>query len=209
MTSTFSKQLFADAAFYQQLLKPDNRLTRLSLLATILCNRGLWLLTFHRIAHFSTMNRNARNPLWWLARVVETVGKYLNAVFCKSEIREDCNFSGRVYVSNKGYVICGAQEIGDGSILHDHLTFGYAVAEGKEGRPMLGKNVWIGPNCILAGPVTVGDGATILPGTYLTYSVPARAVVRGNPARIIRQDFDNSSLRTSLDIVQDIAVEKS
>jgi serine O-acetyltransferase len=209
MTGILLSRFVADAAFYHQLLKPGARLSFLSLLFVVLRSRGLWLLTFHRIAYYSTFNRNFRNPLWWLARLLETVGKYLNAVFSKSEIREDCKFSGRAYLSNAGYIICGAQEIGDGSILHDHLTFGYAVADGKEGRPSLGKNVWIGPNCILAGPVSVGDGATILPGSYLTYSVPARAVVRGNPARIIAQDFDNTALRSSLQIVRDIVADKT
>lgn len=209
MTITFISQLKADAAFYHQLLRPNAAMTRAALLLILLRSRGLWLLTFHRIAHFSTLNRNFHSPLWWLARVLESVGKYLNSIFCKSEIREDCKFSGRVYLSNEGYIICGAREIGDGSVLHHHLTFGYAVAEGKEGRPSLGKNVWVGPNSIMAGPITIGDGATILPGTYLTYSVPARAVVRGNPARVVLQDFDNSNLRSSLTIVQEIPVTQS
>jgi serine O-acetyltransferase len=209
MNLTFTNQLKTDIAFYHQLISPHVSMTRISLLRTLLLNRGLWLLTFHRIAHFSTLNRNLHSPLWWLARTSETVGKYLNAVFCKSEIREDCKFSGSVYLSNVGYIICGAREVGDGSILHDHLTFGYAVAEGKEGRPSLGKNVWVGPNSIMAGPITIGDGATILPGTYLTYSVPARAVVRGNPARVILQDFDNSNLRSELTVVQEIPVTQS
>ncbi len=65
--------------------------------------------------------------------------------------------------------------------------------------------MWIGPNCIIGGAITVGDGATALPGSFLTYSVPPRAVVKGNPAAIVLRCFDNSALRRSLAIVHDVA----
>jgi acetyltransferase-like isoleucine patch superfamily enzyme len=67
--------------------------------------------------------------------------------------------------------------------------------------------VWIGPNCIIVGALSVGDGATVLPNSVLTFSVPAGAVVKGNPARIVRTDFDNSGLRRSLTIVPDVTTE--
>jgi acetyltransferase-like isoleucine patch superfamily enzyme len=79
------------------------------------------------------------------------------------------------------------------------------VARGDEGRPDIGEHVWIGPNCIIAGSVTVGDGATVLPGSFLTFSVPPGAVVKGNPAQIVRTAFENSALRRSLTVIQDVA----
>jgi acetyltransferase-like isoleucine patch superfamily enzyme len=45
----------------------------------------------------------------------------------------------------------------------------------------------------------------VLPGSFLTYSVPPGAVVKGNPAAIVRRNFDNSELRRSLLIVKDVA----
>ena len=73
----------------------------------------------------------------------------------------------------------------------------------------IGRNVWIGPDCIIAGSLTVGDGATVLPDTFLTFSVAPRAVVKGNPAVVMRKDFDNSPLRRSLIVVQDVATDNS
>jgi acetyltransferase-like isoleucine patch superfamily enzyme len=55
----------------------------------------------------------------------------------------------------------------------------------------------------------VGDGATVLPGSFLTFSVSPGAVVKGNPAVIVRKNFDNSELRRSLTIVPDIATDNS
>ena len=122
---------------------------------------------------------------------------------------EDCEIGAGAYLSNQGYLLCGAHGIGAGSLIHDRCTFGHTVADGGQGRPTIGKNVWIGSNCVIAGSVTVGDGATVLPGSILTFSVPPRAVVKGNPARIVRTDFDNAGLRRSLTLVADVATENA
>jgi serine acetyltransferase len=198
----FLTQLAADARFYHRLKHPDQPPPGvLELIGTALRSPGLWTLAFHRIAYFSTNYRNLRSAVWWLARLVEVPTYYCNAVVRKSELLGDCNIRGPVYISDRGFVICGALSIGAGSIIHDHVTFGNAVAKGRTGRPHIGEDVWIGPNCIVAGDLEIGAGSTLLPGTYLTYSVPPRSVVRGNPGRVIREGYDNSALRASVAIV--------
>jgi serine acetyltransferase len=198
------RQFLSDARLYQRLSRSHSA-GILSLASTMLCNRGLWLLTFHRIAHYCVLHRDVRNPAWWFARVLKSIGAAFSVLFCKSAFSGDCEIRGSAYLSNRGYLICGAHSIGEGSVIHDRCTLGYTVARGREGRPVIGRNVWIGPNCIIGGAITVGDGATVLPGSLLTYSVPPGAVVKGNPASIVRRDFDNSELRSSLALVQDIA----
>jgi serine acetyltransferase/glycosyltransferase involved in cell wall biosynthesis len=205
---SLTRQLLADVRFYQRLTGVERSRSG-SLVRTVICNRGLWLLTFHRIAYYCIRHRNLRGPAWWCARVLQSVGTAFSVVFCRSAFSGDCEISGPAYLSNRGYLICGARSIGAGSLIHDRCTFGYAVAQRNQGRPVIGRNVWIGPNCIIGGAITVGDGATVLPGSFLTYSVPPGAVVKGNPAAIVRRDFDNSGLRSSLAIVQDIATSGS
>jgi serine acetyltransferase len=168
-------------------------------------NRGLWLLTFHRISHYCLRRRQVRSPLWWFARLFKSIGSCFNVLLCRSQFTADCEIGGAAYLSNRGYLLCGARSIGAGSLIHDRCTFGYTVADGGEGRPVIGNDVWVGPNCIIAGALMVGDGATVLPGTFLTFSVAPRAVVGGNPAVVVRKDFDNSMLRHSLSVAHDIA----
>jgi serine acetyltransferase len=199
------RQLIADARFYQRLRRPGKERSA-SVAWTLLGNRGLWLLTFHRIAYYCVRQRNVRAPIWWCARALQGLGTVFSVLLCRSDLSGDCEISGPTYLSNRGYLICGARSIGEGSFVHDRCTLGYAVARRREGRPVIGRNVWIGPNCIIGGAITVGDGATVLPGSFLTYSVPPGAVVKGNPAAIVRRDFDNSGLRSSLAVVQDIAI---
>lgn len=54
-------------------------------------------------------------------------------------------------------------------------------------RPVrIGRNVWLGEQvCVLPG-VTIGDGAIVGANSVVTRDVPARCIVAGNPARLIK-----------------------
>lgn len=209
MTHSLIRQLGADARFYRQLKHPEKPVNRIGALVTALTSKGWWFLASHRVGHYSSFNRNLANPMWWAARILESLGRYLCALMCRSESMGDCEITGPVYFSDTGYFMIGARGIGEGSLLHHRVTLGMAVANGKADRPTIGKNVWIGPDCVIAGGLSVGDGATVLPGSYLTFSIPPGAVARGNPARVIRQGFNNEALRKSLNIVTEIPASTS
>lgn len=198
------QQLSRDIQFHAQLKHGSPSHSAWQSLRIFLGSRGLWFTLFYRIIYFSTNNKNFRNPNWWIARLLEIPATYFKTVVCKCDVLGDCAIAEGVYLPDGSYLTCGAITIGTGSIVHDHITFGMAVANRNSGRPTIGKNVWIGPNSIIAGGIEVGDGCTLLPGTYLTYTIPANTVVRGNPARVIRENFDNSEIRRSLKIIEDV-----
>lgn len=57
-----------------------------------------------------------------------------------------------------------------------------------EPRPVtIGDRVWIGNRVIVLPGVTIGDDAAVGAGSVVTADVPARSVVVGNPARVVRQ----------------------
>lgn len=54
----------------------------------------------------------------------------------------------------------------------------------------IGDHVWIGRSVIILKGVTIGDGAIIAAGSIVTRDVPARCLVAGNPARVIKENVE-------------------
>lgn len=54
---------------------------------------------------------------------------------------------------------------------------------------VISDNVWIGCRAIILKGVTIGEGAVVAAGSVVTRDVPARTLVAGNPAKVIREDI--------------------
>jgi len=81
----------------------------------------------------------------------------------------------------------GNTNIGAGCITCNYDGFG-------KHRTVIGKNVFIGSDCQLVAPVTVGDGAVLAAGTTLTSDAPKDALVMTRPA-MTTKDGGASKLR--------------
>lgn len=69
-----------------------------------------------------------------------------------------------------------------------------------KGDTVIGNDVWVGYGATLMPGVRVGDGAIIASKAVVTKSVEPYTVVGGNPARDIRQRFDESTIQTLLEL---------
>jgi serine acetyltransferase len=162
-------------------------------------SRGLLMLATSRVGWACS----SWSPEWRSGRLVNRavrvavlLGTRVAELLSKSQLAAGQVIEGGVYLSERGHIVVGARSIGAGTIIHDRVTIGRGV--GSEDNPEIGRRVWIGPHCVVFGRIRLGDGATVLPHTVLSKSVPDGAVVQGNPARIARRDFDNSALRRTL-----------
>lgn len=69
-----------------------------------------------------------------------------------------------------------------------------------KGNTEIGNDVWIGYNATIMPGVKIGSGAIIASKSVVTNDVPAYAVVGGNPAKIIKQRFDDKTIDALLSI---------
>jgi len=65
---------------------------------------------------------------------------------------------------------------------------------------IIGHDVWIPYGSTIMPGVTIGSGAIIGAKSVVTKNVPAYTIVGGNPAIIIRQRFDDTTINQLLDI---------
>ena len=74
-----------------------------------------------------------------------------------------------------------------GVTLGHRITVGAnsVVLAGEQASTLIEDDVWIGANCTIYGDVVIGARARIDHGSVVTTSVPPKAVVMGNPAKIV------------------------
>lgn len=55
---------------------------------------------------------------------------------------------------------------------------------------VIGDRVWIGCGALILKGVTIGEGAVVGAGSLVTSDVPARTLVVGRPAKVVRHDVE-------------------
>ncbi len=60
-----------------------------------------------------------------------------------------------------------------------------------KGNTVIGNDVWLGYQSVVMPGVRIGDGAIIAAKSIVTKDVPPYAIVGGNPAKLIKQRFDD------------------
>jgi serine O-acetyltransferase len=87
-----------------------------------------------------------------------------------------------------GIVIHGSTQIGDDVVIAQNVT----IAGKNGGVPTIGNNVYVGAGAKILGGVTVGTGSIVGANAVVVKDVPARSMVAGVPARIIRENIEIS-----------------
>ena len=64
----------------------------------------------------------------------------------------------------------------------------------------IGNDVWIGAKAIIKCGVTIGHGAVVAGGTFVSKDVPPYAIVGGVPAKVIKYRFDEATIQQLLEL---------
>ena len=106
---------------------------------------------------------------------------------------------GERFYCNVGTHICGEVTIGDDVLIgpkviiwsKDHQFRSVDIPINLQGhvksKISIGNDVWIGAGAIVLKGVEIGDHCIVAAGSVVTKSIPARAIVAGNPAKIIKK----------------------
>jgi serine O-acetyltransferase len=100
---------------------------------------------------------------------------------------------GGLYIGHYGGILIGPVKMGNDCNIAHGVTIGQRAGSGLASVPTIGNRVWIGAGCILFGGIKIGDGVTIGPLTVVGRNVPPGVLVMGNPMRLLRKNYDNSS----------------
>ncbi len=163
-------------------------------LEVFLCYPGLHALWVHRGAHFLYEKK-----LYITARILSHVVRFLTGI----EIHPGAKIGKRVFIDHgMGVVIGETTEIGDDTLLYKGVVLGGTSLEKGKRHPTIGKNVVIGSNACVLGPVDIGDGAKIGSSSVVVKDVPPGATVVGIPGKIVEKktleklalDFEHGNL---------------
>lgn len=88
----------------------------------------------------------------------------------------------------EGVVTTNAVNLGHHVDIGDFSTIAQGAIVGGGAR--LGRQVYVGMAAAILDHLTVGDGAIVAAGAVVTRDVPARTMVAGIPARIVRENVD-------------------
>ena len=69
-----------------------------------------------------------------------------------------------------------------------------------KGDVVIGNDVWIGYGATILSGVTIGDGAVIAANSCVAKNVNAYEIVAGNPAKIIKKRFDDTTIEKLLSL---------
>jgi serine O-acetyltransferase len=143
--------------------------------------QGLWALLQYRMAraaYTSDLSPAVKRPLLvgfyaWRKGVEVVTGITLP---------HTSSIGRGTYLNHYGPILVNKESvIGEGCDISHCVTIGVAGHGEKAGSPVIGDHVYIGPNAVVVGRITVGDDAGIGANCVVSQDVPAGAVVRPAP----------------------------
>lgn len=105
------------------------------------------------------------------------------------EIGNNTYLNGGSIESSYGITIGNDCAIADGVRIMDN-SWHEIESSNKRKEIRIGNKVWLATNAMIFPGVTIGDGAIIAAGSVVTKDVPARSMVAGVPAKVVKENVD-------------------
>ena len=153
-----------------------------SYLEIILCYPGVHALFFHRVSHFLF---NLNIPL--LPRLIA----HISRIFTGIEIHPGAKIGKNCFIDHGfGVVIGETTIIGDNVTIYQAVTLGGRSIEKVKRHPTLRDGVIIGAGAKILGPIIIGQGAKVGPGSIIIKDLGENSVMVADTAREVKKRYD-------------------
>lgn len=147
--------------------------------------QGFWAVFQYRIANFIYVNIKFKLFRFFFLFIMLLWKKSIE-IFTGISIPSSAKIGNAFYIGHFGNIIINPQAvIGNNCNISQGVTIGISGIGENRGVPIIGNNVYIGANSVLAGKIIISDNVLVGACTLVNKSVPENAVVLGVPATII------------------------
>lgn len=143
--------------------------------------QGFWAIIQYRVAHFV---HHLRIPvLKQVLQVFCLIWQKIVEITTGISIPASAQIGHSFYIGHFGGIILNANtQIGNNCNLSQGVTIGVSGIEEKRGVPIIGNNVYIGANSVLAGKIIINDDVIIGGCSLVNTNVNSNSVMLGVPA---------------------------
>lgn len=165
-----------------------------SVFVLMITTQGLWALFFYRMSN-SIYKSNSPNffkkPILLLFVFLQKCIEVCTGI----SIPYSAQIGDSFYIGHFGNIIINGQTvIGNNCNISQGVTIGVSGRKENRGVPIIGDNVYIGANAVIAGRITIGDNCVIGANSLVVNNVESNKTVLGVPAKVV-------SNNTSIDYI--------
>jgi serine O-acetyltransferase len=160
----------------------------------LLSNMGLQCIAVYRYGQMAKRVQKRHRGVGHMLRAIHLLMDFLVVLIHKVDISAATEIGPGFHISHAANIFIGARKIGRNCTVTHNVTIGHDFEPSGNDYSTIGDDVWIGTGAVVAGDITIGDGVAISAGSIVTRSIPDKCLVAGNPARVVRREYDNSRM---------------
>lgn len=164
-------------------LKKYKKYSGKSIFALLLTQQGIWVIFIYRINN-TIYNMNIPKIPKQISLFIGVVFQKLMEILTGISLPYSAKIGKEFYIGHFGGIIIHSDAIiGNNCNISQGVTIGVSGRGEKRGVPVIGNNVYIGANAVVAGAISIGDNVVIGANSLVIEPVGTNTTVIGVPAK--------------------------
>jgi len=154
----------------------------------VFMTQGFWAIFQYRLAHFF-FNAISLQPFRLFFKVWMLLWQKVIEITTGISIPPSAKIGHSFYIGHFGGIILNSRTvIGNNCNISQGVTIGVSGVSDKRGVPVIGNNVYIGANAVIAGSIVIEDDVLIGACSLVNKSIEKQQVVMGVPAVVVSKN---------------------